>query len=166
MARVLRADGIATVHCLDWLLPDRPTVGPLMAPIAEIAAPCIVLGASALGRKGVHELAQALQGQACEVWVLGTAAADPQVWGHLTVRRAGYGSDWPRHAQALVLPAHIEHAPRAALRALANGVPVVATPACGLEGLPGVVSVPEGDVPALLAALRPLLAPATPLRHR
>lgn len=157
VARVMRAAGVATVHCLDWRLPDAPTIGPLMAPIAETAAPCIVLGASALGRKGVNELAQALQGHACEVWVLGSPASDPAVWGSLTVRASGYGGDWPRHASALVLPAHVEHAPRAALRALANGVPVVATPACGLEGLPGVVTVQPGDVVGLLAALRPWL---------
>ncbi len=157
VARVLQAAGMSTVHCLEWQLPDAPTIGALMAPIAETAAPCIVLGASALGRKGVNELAQALQGHACEVWVLGSPAADPRVWGSLTVRGSAYGSDWPRHASALVLPAHVEHAPRAALRALANGVPVIATPACGLEGLPGVITVPPGDVPALLAALQPWL---------
>ncbi len=157
VARVLRQSGLSTVHVVDWQLPDGPTLGALMAPIAETAAPCIVLGGSALGRKGMHELSQALQGQACELWVLGTPANDTQAWGDLTVRSAAYGGDWPRHASALVLPAHVEHAPRAALRAMAQGVPVIATPACGLEGLPGVINVPAGDVPALLAALAPWL---------
>ncbi|HEY9285024.1 MAG TPA: hypothetical protein VIP46_16340, partial [Pyrinomonadaceae bacterium] len=33
------------------------------------------------------------------------------------------------------------------------GVPVVASAACGLEGVPGVVSVPAGDADALRDAL-------------
>jgi glycosyltransferase involved in cell wall biosynthesis len=57
-------------------------------------------------------------------------------------------------ASVVVLPAHIEHAPRALLRALAAGVPVVASSACGLAGLPGVREVAAGDVEGLRAALR------------
>jgi glycosyltransferase involved in cell wall biosynthesis len=39
------------------------------------------------------------------------------------------------------------------LQALAAGVPVIATQACGLEGIPGVISIPEGDAGALERAL-------------
>ena len=52
-----------------------------------------------------------------------------------------------------MLPAHVEHAPRALLRALAAGVAVVATPACGLGVREGVITVEAGDVPALRQAV-------------
>jgi glycosyltransferase involved in cell wall biosynthesis len=48
----------------------------------------------------------------------------------------------------------VEHAPRAALRALAAGVPVVASTACGLAGLQGVREVSAGDIDGLRTALR------------
>ncbi|MNX44761.1 hypothetical protein D3C86_752580 [compost metagenome] len=53
-----------------------------------------------------------------------------------------------------MLPAHVEHAPRALLRAVAAGVPVVASTACGLAGVPGVHEVAPGDIDALRTALQ------------
>jgi glycosyltransferase involved in cell wall biosynthesis len=64
-----------------------------------------------------------------------------------------------------VLPAHVEHAPRALLRAVAAGVPVVASTACGLAGLQGLHNVAEiapGDIDALRTALRTALQSASP----
>jgi glycosyltransferase involved in cell wall biosynthesis len=54
---------------------------------------------------------------------------------------------------AVVLPAWVEQQPRALLRAIAAGVPVIASRACGVEGLPGVRTVAAGDVDGLRAAL-------------
>ena len=59
---------------------------------------------------------------------------------------------------AVVLPAHVEHAPRLLLRALACGLPVIATPACGLVAAPGLEIVEAGDVSGLRAALLRVLA--------
>ncbi len=54
----------------------------------------------------------------------------------------------------MILPAWVEHQPRRLLRAVAAGVPVITTDACGLEGVPGVITVPTGDVEALRKAIR------------
>jgi hypothetical protein len=54
----------------------------------------------------------------------------------------------------VVLPAHVEHAPRMALRALAARVPVVASEACGLGQHSDLFEVPAGDVAALVTACR------------
>ena len=54
-------------------------------------------------------------------------------------------------------PALIEDKPRLLLRALAAGVPVIATPACGLPPQAGLTLVPEGDVTALSAAIAAVL---------
>ena len=67
----------------------------------------------------------------------------------------------PERLAAVVLPAVIEHQPRALLRALAAGIPVIATPSCGLGDRAGVVTVPELDAAALREALERVLIEAT-----
>jgi glycosyltransferase involved in cell wall biosynthesis len=53
----------------------------------------------------------------------------------------------------VVLPAWIEHQPRRLLQAVAAGVPVIASEACGLRGVRGVINVPCGDLAALRMAI-------------
>jgi glycosyltransferase involved in cell wall biosynthesis len=50
----------------------------------------------------------------------------------------------------------IEEQPRALLAALAAGIPVIATPACGIAPRPGLTLVPEGDVYSLARAIKAL----------
>ena len=71
-------------------------------------------------------------------------------------------------AAAVVLPAFVENRPRRMLQALANGVPVIASAACGVEGLPGVITIPTGDALALSAALEQVmvLGAARPQHYR
>jgi VanW like protein/Glycosyl transferases group 1 len=135
---------------LDWALPAVRA-----ADAARDAPPLIVFAASALARKGARELAAALQGWPCRLRVLGSPSDDSQLWrGIASVAHMRWRGDGLSGARVVVLPAHIEHAPRALLRALAAGVPVVASSACGLVGLPGVREVAAGDVEGLRAALR------------
>ena len=70
------------------------------------------------------------------------------------------GTACPARPDLFVLPAHVEHQPRALLAALARGIPVIASSACGLGELPGVVTVPPGDPQALRAAISSVLAAA------
>ncbi|HVR67716.1 MAG TPA: glycosyltransferase, partial [Verrucomicrobiae bacterium] len=63
------------------------------------------------------------------------------------------GSDALSTARLVVLPAWIEDQPRRLLRAIAAGIPVIASDACGLEGVAGVTTVPVGDVLALRNAV-------------
>jgi glycosyltransferase involved in cell wall biosynthesis len=58
----------------------------------------------------------------------------------------------------VVLPAFVENRPRQLLEALAGGVPVVATPACGLGPAEGLTLVPAGDAAALREAVEGVLA--------
>lgn len=109
--------------------------------------------ASALGRKGIHELAAALRETGGELLVLGRAregAGDPLAnisWRPATIADlAG--------CTALVIPAWIEHEPRLALRALALGVPVIASRACGLPVHPLLTEINAGDVVSLESAMR------------
>ncbi len=83
---------------------------------------------SPLGRKGVFELKKAFDGVDFKLVVLGRARE-----GSLEdfFEQASPGD--LEESEALVLPAWVEHQPRLAIRALAMGVPVIATKACGLS---------------------------------
>jgi glycosyltransferase involved in cell wall biosynthesis len=54
---------------------------------------------------------------------------------------------------AVVLPAWVEFQPRTLLAALAAGIPVVATTACGLPPREGLALCPPGDIARLREAL-------------
>ncbi|HEY1588780.1 MAG TPA: VanW family protein, partial [Rhodanobacter sp.] len=135
------------VFQLPWILP------PVKAhkPVASTGLPLVVFPASVLARKGACELAEALRGLNCRLQVLGTPSDDLTLWQGIDVEYAGYAGDWLMHADVVVLPAHVEHSPRAVLAAVATGVAVIATPACGLQDLPGVSTIPAGNVAALRA---------------
>jgi hypothetical protein len=157
IARYWRARGGIEVRLLPWNLPARSATDEW-----QTSEPVLVFPASALARKGAYVLAQALRGIACRVCVLGSPSDDANLWSGIEVEYRGYASDWLRRATVLVLPAYVEHSPRAMLAAIAAGIPVIATPACGVDGLPGVTLVPEGDVVALRdAVLRAGFASAT-----
>ena len=109
----------------------------------------VLFPASTLGRKGAGELAAATRELGLRVQ-LGGPLLEGEVWrgvDTLPARadRAGVG--------AVVLPAWVEHQPRRLLGAVAAGVPVIASEACGLEGVAGVVTIPDGDVAALTFSL-------------
>jgi hypothetical protein len=146
-----------SIRLLPWVLPAPRPVANVSR--ARNRKPVVVMPASALARKGACELAHALCGFSCELWVLGLL---PEAWFIAVkpdvLKAVGRHEDWLAHAAVVVLPAHVEHAPRAALAAVAAGIPVVATTACGLDGLPGVTSVPAGDVEALRLALSTYLS--------
>jgi glycosyltransferase involved in cell wall biosynthesis len=48
-----------------------------------------------------------------------------------------------------VLPAFVEHKPRRLLQAVAAGVPVIASDACGVSSVSGITTVVSGDAVAL-----------------
>ncbi|WP_422088635.1 VanW family protein [Variovorax sp.] len=149
-AQIERLAPRAAVVRLDWVLSEAKAVASRRAD-----PPLVVFAASALARKGARELAAALQDWPCRLRVLGAPSSDVQLWqGIAQVEHMNWQGDALAGASVVVLPAHIEHAPRAVLRAVAAGVPVVASTACGLSALPGVHEVAPGDVESLRAALR------------
>jgi hypothetical protein len=145
------------VH-LDWTLPDVSR-----APRPAIGGRTVLFPASALGRKGAYALRDAVEGLEVDLVVSGRAREnDAPFWHSVAVRPMPAGG-WPDRIAAVVLPAVVEHQPRALLRALALGIPVIATAACGLDEGPGVTLVPEDDAAALHEALRRALGDAAPL---
>ncbi len=111
----------------------------------------IVFPASTLGRKGAYELRDAARELEFTLRLAGPILEGPDFWKGLPCEAAG--EDWLDGAAVVALPAWVEHQPRRLLLAAACGVPVVASPACGLHGLAGLVTVPAGDATALSEAL-------------
>ncbi|MBL8905562.1 MAG: VanW family protein [Rhizobiales bacterium] len=138
---------------LDWMLPC----------VANKSVPggkTILFPASALGRKGAYALRDAMQGLDAELVVTGRAREhDGEFWKGVRVTNGG----WPDRVAAVVLPTIVEHQPRALLRAIAMGLPVIATEACGLGNMPGVITVPACDVSKLRNALKAALEPESRL---
>jgi glycosyltransferase involved in cell wall biosynthesis len=119
----------------------------------------VAFAASALARKGSLEMAEAMRRLGWRLMVLGTPAADARTWHGIDVVPATWRDpSWLARADVVALPAFVEHAPRALLDAIAQGIPVVASPACGLPPALGAIEVPAGDTEALVHALRQALA--------
>jgi hypothetical protein len=119
----------------------------------------ILLPASALARKGAYALREAIAGLDLELLVVGAAVECEGFWAGLPVRRLAPGEAAAEIA-AVVAPAIVEHQPRALLAALAAGIPVIATPVCGLGHRPGAIIIPAMDAPALREALIAVLPSA------
>jgi hypothetical protein len=159
LAALAAAERVLTPHAgLAALFPGRcallPWVLPELAPLPRPtrARPLLAFPASTVGRKGAWELREALRqlGREVSLWVAGRPLEGLDFWRGLDVSE---GTACPGRPDLLVLPAHVEHQPRALLAALARGIPVIASHACGLGERAGVVTVLAGDVAALRAAI-------------
>jgi hypothetical protein len=131
---------------IDWKMPP-----PLVR--ESHGAATVFFPASRLGRKGAFELAEAMKGiPDVRLIHLGRAnegAADPFTGISCEpCRMADLAA-----ASVLVIPAWIEHQPRPALLALASGIPVIATEACGLPEHELLHTLASPDPAALRAAI-------------
>ena len=130
---------------------------PARRPRAAGAERRIAFPGPAIGRKGaaaVRDVARALD---LEVVLVGNDLAPPGFWDGVAVKRVSPRSEWLSEVAAAVQPAVIEDKPRALLKALAAGLPVIASPACGLPPQPGLTLVPSDEPMVLATALLALL---------
>jgi hypothetical protein len=116
----------------------------------------LLFPASALARKGAYEMRRLAQELHLPLVVAGRATEHVGFWQDVVTTPAG--PDPLAGVGLVVYPAYVEHQPRLLLRALAAGIPVVATAACGLGPRPGLTLVPAGDYPALRQAVEQVLA--------
>ncbi len=130
---------------LDWKFPEVTTHA--LNPSKSWFFP-----ASALGRKGIYEIAEVFRDTELELLILGRAKEGVgDVLKGVNHRQATL--DDLLHCAGLVIPAWVEHEPRLALRALAMGLPVIASKACGLAPHPLLREIDAGDVEALKVML-------------
>jgi hypothetical protein len=111
--------------------------------------PAIGFPGPVVGRKGAYEVREAARRLGLTVVTPGRDVEGDGFWDGVPVRRGSILDG----TFAVVQPALIEDKPRALLRAQAAGCPVVATRACGVEG---VHEVAPFDVEGLVAELERL----------
>jgi hypothetical protein len=162
MAALAAADKIVTPHTaiaelfctravkLDWHRPRIATIP------TRTKSRRIVFPGPTIARKGCYELRDAARMIDLEIVPLGSDIESGQFWSGIPTGRPD-SANWLSGIAAVVQPAMVEHSPRRLLTALAAGVPVIATKACGLDSQPGLVLVPAGDIAALAAAIRNIL---------
>jgi hypothetical protein len=120
----------------------------------------ILFPGAALGRKGAYELREAARFLGLELTVMGGELEGTGFWQGVDVRQAG--QNWLDGVGLVVLPAYIEDKPRKLLQAVAHSIPVIASRACGLEAVEGVVTLPDIDARSLAEAIRSHLEQAQP----
>ncbi|GAB3390014.1 VanW family protein [Lysobacter fragariae] len=151
--QVCAAAGAKAVR-LPWVLPD---VSAPRAPRGQ--RPRVFLASSPLARKGVFELLAALDEEDVEI-LLPPGDGEPVLEpGRASLRRVATYNQGLAQADVVVLPAWVEHQPRALLAAIAAGVPVVATGACGLPDDLAWRRVVAGDIHGLRDAILDGVAP-------
>ncbi len=162
-AALAAAEQVITPHAgISALFGDRATLVPWVLPPAHIPKDAQVVRRVAfpgptVARKGAWELREAARALDLEVVLLGSELEGDGFWdGVRTLRPAAPGA-WLDGVAAVVQPALVEDQPRRLLAALAAGVPVVATAACGIALREGLTLVAEDDAGALEAALKSVL---------
>jgi len=120
----------------------------------------IVFPGPSLARKGAFELRDAVQGLGRPLLVLNGTMESERFWDGIQLVSAP--ESWLRHAAVVVQPAFIENNPRRLLLALAAGIPVIATPECGIAEHPLLTLVPAGNAGMLRNALQKALSQQEP----
>jgi hypothetical protein len=153
------ATGIVTPHTeiarlfpdkaglLDWRLPTLRPVTPARSRRIAFAGPTIA-------RKGAYQVRDAARALGLEIVALGSELEGADFWNGITVHKTDPNVNWLDGIAAVVQPAIVEERPRYLLMALATGIPVIATAACGLAAQEGVTIIPQDDPEALIEALR------------
>jgi len=152
------ADAVITPHAeiaalfgeratrLDWRRPAAPVGAPRPGDVFAFPGPTVA-------RKGAFELRDAALRLGATLRPLGAELEGPGFWSGVAIDPPTDRVAWLDGVRAVVLPALAEAAPRGLLTALAAGVPVIVTAACGLDPQPGLTLVPMGDADALAAAM-------------
>jgi hypothetical protein len=155
------ADAIVTPHAeIAALFGDRAVLLPWQMPPqtnnARKRRRMIAFPGPTVARKGAFELREALRRLNCELVLLGSELEGADFWRGVRTRRPD-SNDWLSEVAAVVQAAFVEDRPRKLLAALASGVPVIATAACGIAPRQGLTLVPAGDTDALAAAIAAVL---------
>ncbi|MGQ0540741.1 MAG: glycosyltransferase [Blastocatellia bacterium] len=109
--------------------------------------PNIVFPASTVGRKGCYELREAIRRLDVSLLTLGSKIEGEDFWNGFDVQKGT--ENWLDIADLVVLPAFVEHKPRRLLSAVAHGIPIIASTACGVRELDGVQEFQAGDAESL-----------------
>ena len=126
---------------MDWRIPEVKR--------EPIKGNKVLFPASTLGRKGAYEMREAARALKLDLVLIGSQLESADFWRGVQISCRRFDARWLDEIGLVVLPAFIEHKPRRLLEAVAHKVPVIASTACGLGNVAGVVNVPVGDAQSL-----------------
>jgi hypothetical protein len=133
-------------NLLDWKLPpEKPRAGGTR----------IVFPGPTVARKGAYEVREVARKIDLELVLLGNELEGEDFWRGIRTNRGT--DDWLRDAAVVVQPALVEDNPRPLLAAIASGVPVIASPSCGLPPSATVHLVRWGEAGELQKMLENVL---------
>lgn len=118
--------------------------------------PTILFPASTVGRKGCYEIHEALKGLDVKLLLLGSIIEDKDFWKGIDTEKTTLEEALNR-TDLVVLPAFVEHKPRPLLKAVAKGIPVIASKACGVENIERIEIIENGDIEDLKQKIENLL---------
>ena len=118
---------------------------------------CIAFPGPTIARKGAYAVRDAARALDLDVMLFGAQLEGSEFWSGVRTR---FTRDWTE-VDAVVQPAWTEEQPRRLLEALALGIPVFATSACGLEPRPGISIIPPDDSSALINNLKATSSPSS-----
>lgn len=144
---------------LDWHIPELKTI--------PIRGNKILFPASTIGRKGAYEVREAVRKLNLELTVLGNELEGDDFWKDVPICKAN-NQDCLDQVGLVILPAFVEHNPRILLRAIACGIPVIASSACGLGNLEGVTNIPVVELDQFICEIKRLvrICPKGAYSHR
>lgn len=111
----------------------------------------ILFPASAVARKGAYEMKRLANDLNLQLVVTGNSIEREGFWEDVKVEKSG--PDVFKDIGLVVYPAYIEHSPQLLLKAIALGIPVITTTACGIPAAHNVTVVPTGNYDALKVAV-------------
>jgi glycosyltransferase involved in cell wall biosynthesis len=109
-------------HKLAWEMPNVENHSPL--------GHKILFPASAVGRKGAYEIKKLAKELNLTISFLGKNIEHENFWENVSTEKFNGDLD---SIGLIIYPTFIEHQPRLILKALAKGIPIITTAACGLE---------------------------------
>ncbi len=145
---LLHADRLMPPHTeIAKLYPDKTLLLPWSMPVCHPVQKgnAIAFPGPAIARKGSLVVRNVARELGLPVTLGGSDLEAPGFWDGVEVRRPAPGSSWLDGAGFVLQPAVMEDQPRKLLEALACGVPVIATTACGLPPMAGLELVETVD---------------------
>lgn len=103
----------------------------------------ILFAGSPLGRKGAYELRQLIKDLNIPITIVGKTLESPNFFDGLNV--SFLASQSLQDVALVIYPAYIENRPKLILKAIASGIPVVISDACGITPDEQVYVFPTGD---------------------
>ena len=115
----------------------------------------LIFPSPTLGRKVAYELRNLLRELKIPLYTFAKNFESDNFWEGIDIRKLQ--EDWLKEAGLIIQPSYIESRPLKLLQALAAGIPVIASEACGLEGFPNVTTINFNEKLSLKNALKVFL---------